>query len=92
VTGADRDVWRKSSGVDTLGVGSPPPTGLPGLLFTVEAGLALRSPTLVAATMSEGRGASPATAQVHNLLDMGCPNCVAVATAAGCCLSHSCNL
>ena len=72
--GAARDVPRRSSGVDTSDVVSPLLTGLPGLLFTGEAGLALRSLTLLAVSMSEGREASPDRLQEHTLVEACGPN------------------
>jgi len=93
--GVDREVPRRSSGVDTPDVVSPllmGEAGLAGLLLTGDAGLALRSVTLLAGNMSGSGGASPDTVHEHTLADGGGPNCVAAATAAVCCLSHSCNL
>jgi len=74
--GADREVPRRSSGVDTPDVVSPLLTGdagLAGLLLTGDAGLALRSVTLLAGSMSGGGGASPDTVHEHTLADAGGP-------------------
>lgn len=90
--GAEREVPRWSSGVDTPDAVSSLLTGLAGLLFTGEAGLALRSLALLAGGTSWGRGTSPDTVQEHTLADSGGPNCVAAATVVVCCLSHSCSL
>lgn len=76
---ADREVSRRSSGVDAM------LAGLPGLLLTGVEGLALRLPPPVDVTTA-------GTVQEHTLLVTGGPNCVAADTAVGCCLSHSCNL
>jgi hypothetical protein len=64
--GADREVSRRSSGVDTPDVVSP--------LLTGDAGLALRSVTLLAGSMSGSGGASPDTVHEHTLADGGGPN------------------
>jgi hypothetical protein len=70
--GADREVSRRSSGVDTPDVVSPLLTGeagLAGLLLTGDAGLAL-----LAGSMSGGGGASPDMVHEHTLADAGGPN------------------
>jgi len=70
--GADREVPRRSSGVDTPDVVSPLLTGdagLAGLLLTGDAGLAL-----LAGSMSGGGGTSPDTVHEHTFADAGGPN------------------